>query len=325
MTGVRVVDAGRRRRDRRAGGVVIATGGFEWDPDAGRRLPARADGRRGVVSRPTPATACGWRCAPAPALGLMREAWWVPTLHVPATSCSAGPAPRSCCASGPSRARSSSTATDDGSPTRPPTTTPSAARSTSSTRRGSTTPTCRAGWCSTTPTGGRTGSPGRAGEARAADGSPRADDLDGLAAAIGVPADALAATVAQLERARRRRPTTPTSGAATAPTTAGTATPSRRGTPFADARAARRAAVLRRRVAQRVPRHQGRPATDADGRVLDHDGAPIAGLYAAGNAMAVPDRDGLRRRRRHARAGDHVRLPRRPERRGDRDRGRAGE
>ena len=49
----------------------------------------------------------------------------------------------------------------------------------------------------------------------------------------------------------------------------------------------------------------------------------IAGLYAAGNAMACPTGTGLRRRRRHARAGDHVRLPRRPDRRGDCDR-RAG-
>jgi hypothetical protein len=33
---------------------------------------------------------------------------------------------------------------------------------------------------------------------------------------------------------------------------------------------------------------KGGPKTDADGRVLDVDGAPIVGLYAAGNAMAGP-------------------------------------
>jgi predicted oxidoreductase len=33
---------------------------------------------------------------------------------------------------------------------------------------------------------------------------------------------------------------------------------------------------------------KGGPRTDADGQVLDVDGDPIAGLYAAGNAMAGP-------------------------------------
>jgi predicted oxidoreductase len=33
---------------------------------------------------------------------------------------------------------------------------------------------------------------------------------------------------------------------------------------------------------------KGGPRTDVDGKVLDVDGEPIAGLYAAGNAMAGP-------------------------------------
>ena len=33
---------------------------------------------------------------------------------------------------------------------------------------------------------------------------------------------------------------------------------------------------------------KGGPRTDRDGRVLDVDGDPIAGLYAAGNVMANP-------------------------------------
>ncbi len=33
---------------------------------------------------------------------------------------------------------------------------------------------------------------------------------------------------------------------------------------------------------------KGGPRTDVDGNVLDVDGDPIAGLYAAGNAMAGP-------------------------------------
>ena len=60
---------------------------------------------------------------------------------------------------------------------------------------------------------------------------------------------------------------------------------------------------------------KGGPRTDVDGAVLDVDGRLIRGLFAAGNAMAAPDRHGLRRRRRHARPGAGLRLPRRPRRR----------
>ena len=56
---------------------------------------------------------------------------------------------------------------------------------------------------------------------------------------------------------------------------------------------------------------KGGPRTDADGRVLHVSGAPIPGLYAAGNAMGGRDRPRLRRRRRNHRPRNGVRLSRR--------------
>lgn len=82
ITGVRFstasgpVDVGAAR------GVVIATGGFEWDPELVRAFI------RGPLSRaasvPTN-TGDGLKMAMrvGAALGTMREAWWVPTIDVP--------------------------------------------------------------------------------------------------------------------------------------------------------------------------------------------------------------------------------------------------
>ncbi len=60
---------------------------------------------------------------------------------------------------------------------------------------------------------------------------------------------------------------------------------------------------------------KGGPRTDRDGRVLHVSGKVIPGLFAAGNAMAGRDRQGLRRRRRHAGPGHDLRLPQRVRRR----------
>ncbi len=46
--------------------------------------------------------------------------------------------------------------------------------------------------------------------------------------------------------------------------------------------------VLRLRDPQRRARHEGRPRVDPEARVLDLDGEPIPGLYAAGNVMGSP-------------------------------------
>ena len=93
------------------------------------------------------------------------------------------------------------------------------------------------------------------------------------------------------------RATTPTSVAATAPSTAGGAT-----------RTARAGATRRSGRSSAGPFYayeihsgalgtKGGPRVDPDARVLDLDGEPIPGLYAAGNVMGSPVRDDLRRAR----------------------------
>ena len=81
--GEAVVGVRRRRQRRRAGAVVLATGGFQHDAALVGALPGRAagrrHGRRGV-----------WRRRPAHGasssdaeLGNMDEGWWMPAMHVP--------------------------------------------------------------------------------------------------------------------------------------------------------------------------------------------------------------------------------------------------
>ena len=139
-------------------GVVLATGGFEWDVELVRSF------LRGPMTSPATiptSTGDGLRMAMrvGAELGNMREAWWVPTIRIPGDELFGRQRahlilrertlPRSIMVNRPVVA----------SPTRPPTTTPSEAPSTSSTPRSSPTPTCRAGWCSTTSTSSATGSP----------------------------------------------------------------------------------------------------------------------------------------------------------------------
>ena len=161
VTGVGVVDAGRRRarspprwcgdRDRR-----VRVGSH-----AGRRFLRGPDGRCGVVPGNT---GDGLRMAmrAGARLGLMREAWWVPTLHIPGDELFGRPRaqivlrertlPRSIMVNRHGRRFANEAANYNAfggafhqfDPT------------------SSSTPTCRAGSCSTTPTGGRTGSPGPA-------------------------------------------------------------------------------------------------------------------------------------------------------------------
>ena len=228
---------GRRRRGRGpasrrptgrvevgARAVVLATGGFEYDQDLVRdflRGPIRhpagvptntGDGLRMAMrdrraSSATCARPGGSRSPRCPA----------PTPTTTSRSCW-------CCASGPCRGRSWSTASAPGSPTRRPTTTPSAAPSTSSTRPRSATSTSPAGWSST-----RASSTGTAASATAAGRT-----VAGLGAPRRRPAVAGRADRRPRRRARGdgrrgstgspRRATTTTSAAGTAPTTAGAAT-----------------------------------------------------------------------------------------------------
>lgn len=92
VAGVEIRSAAGVGRVRARSGVVLATGGFEWDRDAVRRF------LRGPMSAPTSVpwnTGDGLRMAMrvGAALGNMSEAWWVPALRVPGDT--AFDAPRS--------------------------------------------------------------------------------------------------------------------------------------------------------------------------------------------------------------------------------------
>ncbi|KUP97249.1 FAD-dependent oxidoreductase [Thermobifida cellulosilytica] len=115
----------------------------------------------------------------------------------------------------------------------------------------------------------------------------RADTLDGLAERIGVPADALAATVARFnDHARAGHDPDFGRGASIYDGWCGDQT--HYGTPQATL------GPLATGPFYAVPVHpsalgtKGGPRTTPDGQVLGVDGAPVAGLYAAGNAMAAP-------------------------------------
>ena len=268
-------------------GVVLATGGFEWDAELVKTF------LRGPMTSPTTIptnTGDGLRMAlgAGAALGMMGEAWWVPTAEIPGEELYGRPAgPADPARAHAARARSWSIARAGASPTRRPTTTPSAVRCTSSIRPASTTPTSPAGWSSTVRTSGGTASstPHQA--------LPRPSWVIGGADARRTGRDGRHRRRRTrhhgrpLERARRqgarrrlrsgrqrlrrmvRRPALPRLAAGDDRTTA-------------------RAPVPRRRDPQRNARDEGWRTDEPDAQVLDFDGRPIAGLYAAGNAMAAP-------------------------------------
>jgi 3-oxosteroid 1-dehydrogenase len=82
VTGVRFAPAGPVDDVEARRGVVIATGGFEWEPTLVRAF------LRGPMTSPTTIptnTGDGLRMAlsAGAAVGAMAEAWWVPTLEIP--------------------------------------------------------------------------------------------------------------------------------------------------------------------------------------------------------------------------------------------------
>ena len=110
------------------GGVIMATGGFEWDRELVRAF-VRGPMTHPVSVKTNTGTACAWRCASALALGKCpkRGGCRASRCLSPATAPWRG---RST-ASGPAPTASWSTSRARGSPTRRPTTTRSARRSTS--------------------------------------------------------------------------------------------------------------------------------------------------------------------------------------------------
>jgi succinate dehydrogenase/fumarate reductase flavoprotein subunit len=94
VTGVRVRTAGGESTIRARRGVVLATGGFEWDPVLVKAfLRGPLDG---AVSPPNN-TGDGLRMAMAQGaqLGTMSEAWWVPIVQIPGDTIDGHPRSRS--------------------------------------------------------------------------------------------------------------------------------------------------------------------------------------------------------------------------------------
>ncbi|MFC8046136.1 FAD-dependent oxidoreductase [Nocardia sp. NPDC057353] len=94
VTGVRIATAAGISTVRARRGVILATGGFEWDPELVRaylRGPMR-----GPVSPPNN-TGDGLRLAMAlgAELGTMSEAWWVPVVQIPGDTIEGKPRSRS--------------------------------------------------------------------------------------------------------------------------------------------------------------------------------------------------------------------------------------
>lgn len=82
VVGVVVVEGGQPKRVRARKGVVLATGGFEWNAELNRRFLG------GVLSHPNSPPIChgdGLKMAMAVGadLGNMSEAWWCPSVDVP--------------------------------------------------------------------------------------------------------------------------------------------------------------------------------------------------------------------------------------------------
>jgi len=284
--GVRLVTAGRavtgvelENRTVHAKAIVLATGGFEYDPDLVR------DFLRGPLTRPIGVptnTGDGLRMVMriGAQLGNMREAWWSPVVGFPGVRRDGG---RNGLLSARERALPGSIMVN---------------------RRGrrfaneaanynalggafhrldesrldyENVPACMLFDQSTVDGFGVFGlAPG----SELPDWVTRADTLDGIAAEFGLPATELRATVARFNEHAR----------------AGSDPDFGRGNSVYDRYPGggvtlgpvERAPFYGVEVAISALGTKGGPRTDTEGRVLDVDGAVVPGLYAAGNVMASP-------------------------------------
>ncbi|MCW2578308.1 MAG: putative 3-ketosteroid delta(1)-dehydrogenase, partial [Modestobacter sp.] len=270
------VDVGAAR------GVVIATGGFEWDPElVGSFL-------RGPLDRPASVptnTGDGLRMAMrvGAALGNMREAWWAPTIDVPTPTGTAS-------------------WLVNGERTRP--------RSIIVNSRGARFANEAVNynafgaafhvvdvttfeyvnnpawmvfdhgyWTSY-------GLAGHRGDSPVPSWITRADSIEELADQLGVQPDALAATIKRFNE-NAADECDPDFGRGGSAVDKWWGDPSRGTGPAATLGPLDTAPYYAVRVYSGALGTKGGPRTDAEGRVLDVDLEPIAGLYAAGNAMAV--------------------------------------
>jgi 3-oxosteroid 1-dehydrogenase len=267
------------------GGVVIATGGFEWDRplvDAFLRGPMD-----GAASYPAN-TGDGLRMAMrvGARLGLMREAWWVPTLHIPGDELFGVPRaqivlrertlPRSIIVNRDGRRFADEAANYNALG--------GALHQFDPTSFDYANLPCwivfdHVHWREYGFAGFRGDSPPT--------WVASADDAGGLAGQIGVPADGLTATIARWNElvaaghdADFRRGESAYDG--------WNGDSRRRGTPYATLGPIDAPPLHAAELHSGCLGTKGGPATDAAGRVLDHDDQPIRGLFAAGNAMACP-------------------------------------
>ena len=266
-------------------GVVLATGGFEWNPEYVRAF------LRGPMTHPVSiptSTGDGLRMAmrAGAKLGNMREAWWMPAANVPLEDSSMGrqlisgqrSLPRSIMVNRAGRRFTNESANYNafggayhvidvasfGYPNIPSWL------------------VFDQGYVERFGFGGRFGVPGTV-----ADWVPRADTLAGLADVLDIDPDALEATVARwnVDVATGHDPEFHRGESAH---DRWWGDPTRKGHIDAVLGPLDRAPFYAVEIHPGALGTKGGPVVDTDGRVLDIDGAPIPGLYAAGNVMASP-------------------------------------
>lgn len=286
ITGIEGVRAGKPLALRARRGVVLATGGFEWDADL------RQTFLRGPVTAPaSPPTATGeglkLAMAAGARLGNMTSAWWAPTLVTPDAPWPGG-APRAqivliertvphaimvnragkrFCNEAANYSALGGVfhqfdATRYDYPNLPAWL------------------IFDAQYAARYPLGTR--QPGQP----LPDWVMRAETIEDLARQIGLDPAALGATVARFN-AHADAGADPDFGRGTSPYDHFYGDRARTG-PFVTLGAIRQPPFFAVEIASGLLGTNGGPRTDGKGRVLGHDGAPIAGLFGAGNAIAAP-------------------------------------
>lgn len=286
ITGIEGVQAGKPLALRARRGVVLATGGFEWDADL------RQTFLRGPVTAPaSPPTATGeglkLAMAAGARLGNMTSAWWAPTLVTPDAPWPGG-APRAQIVLIERTVPHSIMVNRAGKRFCNEAANYSALGGVfhqfDATRYDYLNLPAwlifDAQYAARYPLGTR--QPGQP----LPDWVMRAETIEVLARQIGLDPAVLGATVARFN-AHADAGTDPDFGRGTSPYDHFYGDRSRTG-PFVTLGAIRKAPFYAVEIASGLLGTNGGPRTDGKGRVLGHDGAPIAGLFGAGNAIAAP-------------------------------------
>jgi succinate dehydrogenase/fumarate reductase flavoprotein subunit len=286
IAGIEGVRAGKPLALRARRGVVLATGGFEWDADL------RQTFLRGPVTAPaSPPTATGeglkLAMAAGARLGNMTSAWWAPTLVTPDAPWPGG-APRAQIVLIERTVPHSIMVNRAGKRFCNEAANYSALGGVfhqfDATRYDY--PNLPAWlifdaqYAARYPLGNR--QPGQP----LPDWVMRAETIEDLARQIGLDPAALGATVARFN-AHADAGADPDFGRGTSPYDHFYGDRARTG-PFVTLGAIRQPPFFAVEIASGLLGTNGGPRTDGKGRVLGHDGAPIAGLFGAGNAIAAP-------------------------------------